>query len=128
VIVINKDIVSSGYNNPPVNQPTCQEIGTCYREEHHIPHGTMLETCRAVGSHAESNAVARAARHGRATENATMYVVGQDFICNQCKAMIANAGIIRVVLRLSTGKIREFIPSQDWTVHPMDQLPEEGEK
>ena len=37
---------------------TVLQIGFCYRDKHKIPSGTRLETCRAVGSHAESNAVA----------------------------------------------------------------------
>ncbi len=120
VIVKNKDIVSTGYNGAPQYQPNCLEIGWCYRDKHNIKSGTQLEKCRAVGSHAESNAIALAARNGHSTNNATIYVYGHYFICNQCKAMIANANIKRVVIQTPDGKIEEFYPEIDWRIHPID--------
>ncbi len=122
VIVRDKYIVATGYNGAPQHQRNCQEIGFCYRERHKIPSGTKLELCRAVGAHAESNAIALAARNGFSTHKAIIYVTGHDVICNQCRALIANSGIERVLLkRRSDGKVVEFIPSRDWTVHPIDQ-------
>jgi len=56
-----------------------------------------------------------------------MYMVGHTKICNKCKAQIANAGIVRVVVRLDTGAIQEFIPQKDWTVHPVDVTDEKKE-
>jgi len=126
VIVRDKDIISTGYNGAPKYQKNCLEIGWCYRDRNGIPSGTQLERCRAVGSHAESNAIALAARNGHATSGTTIYVVGHDAICNQCKAQIANAEIQRVVLKKRNGEIQEFFPARDWTVHPVDQgAPEE---
>ncbi|GAB4320170.1 MAG: cytidine/deoxycytidylate deaminase family protein [Promethearchaeota archaeon] len=123
MIVRDKYIVATGYNGAPQYQPNCQTVGYCYRERHGIASGTSLELCRAVGSHAESNAVALAARNGFATNGATIYVTGHDFICNQCRAQIANAGIARVLLkRKSDDVVVEYVPSRDWTVHPIDEL------
>lgn len=120
VIVNNKDIISTGYNGAPQYQKNCLEIGYCYRDTHKIPSGTQLEKCRAVGSHAEANAISLAARNGHSTNGATIYITGHNFVCNQCKALIANANIKRVVLQNLKGDITEWIPENDWTVHPID--------
>jgi dCMP deaminase len=122
VIVKGKDIISTGYNGAPQYQANCTEIGFCYRNKHQIKSGTQLELCRAVGSHAESNAIALASRNGSPTMNTTIYIIGHEFICNQCKAQIANAGITRVVLLNSKGEIIEYSPEKDWTLHPIDQV------
>lgn len=124
VIVKNKAVVSTGYNGAPIYQKNCQEIGYCYREKMKIPSGTHIDMCRAVGCHAESNAIALAAKLGHSTDGSTIYIVGHNFICNQCKAQIANSGIIRVILEDKYGKIHEFIPSRDWKIHPIDQKEE----
>lgn len=121
VIVRDRDIVSTGYNGAPKYQPNCLELGSCYRDAHHIPSGSKLELCRAVGSHAESNAIALAARNGHPTGGTTMFIVGHRQICNQCKAQIANAGIIRVLLRTLEGQVLEFFPARDWVRHPIDE-------
>ncbi len=120
VIVQDKDIISTGYNGAPTHQRNCLEIGNCYRNINNITSGTQLERCRAVGSHAESNAISLAARNGNSTRGATIYIVGHYFCCNQCRALIANAGISRVVLEDPKGVRSEFIPENDWRVHPID--------
>ncbi len=122
LIVKDKDIISSGYNGAPQYQKNCLEIGYCYRNKNNIASGTQLEKCRAVGSHAESNAISLAARNGHSTSGATIYIVGHNFICNQCKALIANANIKRVVLLKTDGTIVEFYPEKDWLIHPIDQM------
>ncbi len=120
VIVKNKDIISTGYNGAPTHQKNCLEIGFCYRNKNSITSGTRLETCRAVGSHAESNAITLAAKNGHSTDQSTIYVTGHYFVCNQCKALISNAGIIRVVLETPKGGIEEYYPESDWKKHPID--------
>lgn len=120
VIVRNKDIISTGYNGAPQYQKNCLEIGFCYRDKNSIKSGTQLERCRAVGSHAESNAISLAARNGHSTDQATIYIVGHNVVCNQCKALIANANIVRVVLLDTKSTIHEFLPERDWKVHPID--------
>lgn len=122
VIVRDKDIISTGYNGAPQFQKNCLEIGYCYRNKNNIPSGTQLEACRAVGSHAESNAISLAARNGHSTKNATIYITGHNKICNQCKALIANANIIRVLQLDTKGHVIEFMPEKDWNIHPIDQI------
>lgn len=121
VIARNKDIISTGYNGAPQFQKNCLEIGFCYRNKNNIKSGTQLERCRAVGSHAESNAISLAARNGHSTDKATIYIVGHNIVCNQCKALIANANIIRVVQLDANGKVHVFKPKEDWKVHPIDE-------
>ncbi len=120
VIVKNRDIISTGYNGSPQYQRNCIEIGYCYRDRHNIKSGTQLERCRAVGSHAESNAISLAARNGHSTDFAHIYIVGHTVVCNQCKAMISNANIKKVTLLTPSGEIHEFYPEKDWVVHPID--------
>lgn len=120
VIVKDKDIISTGYNGAPQYQKNCLEMDHCYRNENGIKSGTQLESCRAVGSHAEANAISLAARNGHSTNKATIYIVGHTFVCNQCKALIANSNIVRVVLLNTEDEVMEFIPAIDWTVHPID--------
>jgi dCMP deaminase len=57
--------------------------------------GVALELSTAT--HAEAALVARAARAGRSTEGATMYVT--DFPCPPCAKLIANAGVARLYYR-----------------------------
>jgi dCMP deaminase len=121
VIVRNKDIISTGYNGSPQYQKNCLEIGFCYRDKHNIKSGTQLERCRAVGSHAESNAISLAARNGHSTDDSTIYIVGHNFVCNQCKALIANANITKVVQLKTDNTICVFYPEKDWCIHPIDQ-------
>lgn len=120
VIVRNKDIISTGYNGSPQYQKNCLEIGFCYRNKNGIKSGTQLERCRAVGSHAESNAISLAARNGHSTDNSTIYIVGHSLVCNQCKAQIANANITRVILLKPDGQLVEYSPAKDWDTHPID--------
>ena len=78
VIVKDKDIISTGYNGAPKHQKNCLEIGYCYRDKHNIESGTHLELCRAVGSHAETNAIALAAKNGHSTDGCTLYLIGHN--------------------------------------------------
>jgi dCMP deaminase len=57
--------------------------------------GVELELSTAT--HAEAALIARAARAGRATEGATLYVT--DFPCPPCAKLIANAGVARLYYR-----------------------------
>jgi dCMP deaminase len=121
VIVRNKAIISTGYNGSPQYQRNCIEIGFCYRNKNNIKSGTQLECCRAVGSHAESNAISLAARNGNAIEDSTIYIVGHNFVCIQCRALIANTNIKRVVLLTTDNEKLVFSPSEEWKIHPIDE-------
>ena len=92
VITRDRQIVSTGYNGSPSRTAHCLETG-CLRERLGVPSGERHEMCR--GSHAESNAIAQAARMGIATDGATLYCTHEP--CSLCTKVILNAGIVRVV-------------------------------
>ncbi|MCK4928207.1 MAG: cytidine/deoxycytidylate deaminase family protein [Methanosarcinales archaeon] len=92
VIVLDKRILSTGYNGAPRNLQHCLDIG-CIREQQNIASGTRHELCRAV--HAEQNAIIQSALHGVSIENATLYCTHQP--CILCAKMIINSNIKRVV-------------------------------
>lgn len=100
VIVKDDVIVSTGYNGAARGEPNCCDVGTCWREEHHIPHGERYEMCHAV--HAEANAIAQADRADLI--GATLYLVGTEGgqridakPCMMCERQIKNAQIAEVV-------------------------------
>ena len=115
------DVISTGYNGAPTPQKNCIEIGLCYRNEHEIKSGTHLELCRASGSHAESNAIALAAKNGHSTRGATLYIYGHTFVCNMCRGIIANSHIKRVVHLREDGTVEDFIIDQDWARNILDE-------
>jgi dCMP deaminase len=92
VITRGRQIVSTGYNGSPSGTAHCEDI-RCLREMFGIPSGERQEMCR--GSHAESNAIAQAARMGIATDGATLYCTHEP--CSYCTKVILNAGVVRVV-------------------------------
>ncbi|MCL2010181.1 MAG: cytidine/deoxycytidylate deaminase family protein [Synergistaceae bacterium] len=92
VITRDRQIVSTGYNGAPPGTAHCLETG-CLREALGVPSGERQEMCR--GSHAESNAIAQAARMGITTYGATVYCTHEP--CSLCTKIILNAGIARVV-------------------------------
>jgi dCMP deaminase len=120
VIVRERKIISTGYNGAPRYQKNCAEMGFCYRNDHNIKSGTQLEKCRAIGAHAESNAICLAAKDGTACDKATIYVFGHINICPQCRAMIANSGIVRAIITHPNGTREDYDVTQ-WTVHPLDK-------
>ena len=87
LIIRDGNIISTGYNGPPVGMSHCV---TCSREG--IPSGQRSELCRAA--HAEQNAINFAAKHGNAVQGATMYTT--HFPCSWCAKSILNSGIIVV--------------------------------
>ena len=90
VIVVDGQIVSTGYNGAPARIPHCE---TCYREDNHIEPGTRYEACESV--HAEQNAIVQAAKHGTRVDGGSLYVTGPP--CLLCARTIINAGIGRVI-------------------------------
>lgn len=91
VLVVDKHIVSTGYNGAPKGVKSCFEKETCMRED--VRSGTKLEYCMAA--HAEANAIAQAAYHGISTKGATIYTTFSP--CSFCAKIIINAGIKEVV-------------------------------
>ncbi len=94
-IVMDKHVISTGYNGAPKGVPHCEERGACMREEMKIPSGERHELCRAL--HAEQNAIIQAATYPQSIEGATIYITHQP--CLICAKMIINAGIRRIVVR-----------------------------
>ncbi len=84
VIVLDRRILTTGYNGAPHGLAHCTEVG-CKMVDGHCQ--------RAL--HAEQNAILQAALNGVSTRGATVYVTCQP--CNVCAKMIINAGIVRVV-------------------------------
>ena len=119
IIVKNDEIISTGYNGAPRGRRNCSDLGVCTRESLKIPSGERYELCRSV--HAEANAIISASR--RDMIGATIYLVGRDartnallpdaMSCSMCKRQIINAGIDRVVIRMTETEYRT-IPVSDW--------------
>lgn len=100
VIVKNDEIISTGYNGSPRGEENCCDTGSCWREEHNIPHGQMYEKCLAV--HSEANAIISAPRDKLI--GSVLYLCGNENgteiaaePCEICRKMIKNAGISEVV-------------------------------
>jgi len=90
VIVRDKHILSTGYNGAAPGEPHCTEIGCDVKNGHCL---------RAI--HAETNAVAQAARYGIAVDGATLYYydsLGRAATdCNKCMQVMKAAGISMVI-------------------------------
>lgn len=92
VVVLDKRILSTGYNGAPSGLPHCAETG-CLRDMLNVPSGERHELCR--GLHAEMNALLQGARHGIRMQGATLYSTHTP--CIICSKIIINTGIVRVV-------------------------------
>ncbi|MCL2605392.1 MAG: dCMP deaminase family protein [Defluviitaleaceae bacterium] len=118
-IVKNDVIVSTGYCGAPRGRENCCDIGHCLREKMEIPRGERYELCRAV--HSEANAIIAAPREHML--GATMYQacieaktgkLATDIdSCQMCKKMIINAGIDKVIYRITEDEYR-VIQVNDW--------------
>lgn len=103
VIVKEGRVVSMGYNGPVSGMPACEDLpnvlecpteGTfnLWKENHPL-------MCQGAGCtrslHAETNAIAFAARAGVAVEGCTMYCTMSP--CINCAKVIVNSGIKKLV-------------------------------
>ncbi|WP_073076064.1 deoxycytidylate deaminase [Sporobacter termitidis] len=105
IIVLNDEIIATGYNGAPRGRKNCGDLEYCTRENLNIPSGERYELCRSV--HAEANAIISASR--RDMIGATLYLAGTeastgDYIsevtpCTMCRRLIINAGIAKVITR-----------------------------
>ena len=102
VIVVDRRIVSTGYNGTPENMPNCSE-GGCHRcaNRDQYPSGTGYDLCICV--HAEQNALLAAARFGIAVEGSSVYSTMRP--CFGCTKEMLQAGV------------KEVYYLHDWT-HP----------
>jgi dCMP deaminase len=100
VIVLDRRIVSTGYNGTPENMPNCSE-GGCHRcaNRDQYPSGTGYDLCICV--HAEQNALLAAARFGIAVQGSTLYSTMRP--CFGCTKEMLQAGV------------REVYYLHDWT-------------
>ena len=103
VIVINDQVVSSGYCGAPRKTKDCLEREECLRAKMGIPSGERYELCRSV--HAEQNAIINAARAGVNILGGSIYVWGfcletkkefTGYPCLLCLKMSVNAGLKRI--------------------------------
>ena len=119
IIVKNDVIISTGYAGAPRGRANCSDLGTCRREIMGIPHGQRSEICRSV--HAEQNCIIAAPREEML--GSTMYlvivdaktreVVSSASPCNMCRRLIINAGIEKVVTRISKDDYKVY-NVEDW--------------
>ena len=136
IIVLNDEIISTGYNGAPRGRKNCSDLGRCTREELKIPSGQRYELCRSV--HAEQNAIISASR--RDMIGATIYLVGRSgkddsllsdaMCCSMCKRMIINAGISDVIIRVGENPediiqvdVQEWIDNDDSLFMDVGEVP-----
>ncbi|MCL2124525.1 MAG: deaminase [Oscillospiraceae bacterium] len=119
IIVLNDEIIATGYNGAPRGRRNCIDLGKCTRDSMDVPHGERYELCRSV--HAETNAIISAAR--RDMIGATLYLAGRDAKtgqilndttpCLMCRRQIINAGITQTVCRINDGS-HIVTSTRDW--------------
>jgi len=93
VIVKDKHILTTGYVGSPPGLPHCDEVGHLMKQvvdEDGRAHYHCLRT-----THAETNAIAQAAKLGVSLNGATMYCKMTP--CSTCAKLIISVGIARVV-------------------------------
>jgi dCMP deaminase len=88
VLVLEKRILTTGFNGSPAGQPHCDEV------DHLMVEGHCIRTI-----HAETNAIIQAALHGISTRGCTCYVT--HFPCINCTKVLINAGMTRLVYHVA---------------------------
>ncbi len=93
VLVLDRQILVTGYNGSMPGEAHCLDDGECFKRN--IPHQNCdkYDFCRA--SHAEANLMAQAARRGIAVAGGTLYVTLMP--CYSCAKLLSVAGIKDVV-------------------------------
>jgi dCMP deaminase len=130
IIVLNDEIIATGYNGAPRGRKNCLDLPKCTRDALDIPRGERYELCRSV--HAEANAIISASR--RDMMNSTLYLAGRDAKtgellsdttpCSMCRRLIINAGIKKTVSRVSDDKYT-VTNTRDWVFNDDSMLPDE---
>ncbi len=93
VIVKDRQMIATGYNGSLPSQPHCIDEGKCFRRSLSWPESVKYDMCRSA--HAESNAIALAAKKGMPVEGATIYCTLEP--CITCTKLIIMSGIMRIV-------------------------------
>lgn len=92
VIVKDRMVLATGYNDTPRGVPNCGD-GGCARCAGDAPPGTGHDTCLCI--HAEMNCVIQAAYHGVSVAGGTLY--STYLPCLGCAKTLLNVGIQRIV-------------------------------
>ncbi len=92
VIVMDKRVLSTGYNGAPKGLVHCRDVG-CVRENLNIPPGERHELCRGV--HAEQNAIIQAAVFGTSIKDGIIYTTNHP--CVVCAKLLINSCIKEIV-------------------------------
>ena len=115
IIVKNDRIISSGYNGAPRKVKNCIDTGACIRN---LTGLSRYNQCRAV--HAEANALLHANYDD--LFDSVMYIArgessksSHDKVepCLNCKRLIINAKITKVICREDDGNLVECLP-ENW--------------
>jgi dCMP deaminase len=93
VIVLERQVLATGYNGSMPGVAHCTDEGVCFRRSMRAGEDDKYDLCRAI--HAEANAIAQAARRGVSIEGATVYTTLAP--CFVCTKLMASARIVRVV-------------------------------
>lgn len=93
VIVVDKQLVATGYVSAPAGCKTCDEVGHLMQIEYDERGGQHQHCVRTT--HGEANAIAQAARKGVSVDGGTVYTTMTP--CLDCAKLLINAGIRRVV-------------------------------
>jgi dCMP deaminase len=94
VVVVDGEVLASGWADAPNGSPTCDEIG---HELTHVLSEPEIRTHCVRTVHAEQRAIADAARRGVALEGAVFYCTMEP--CRSCAMSIVAAGGSKVVAR-----------------------------
>lgn len=92
ILVVDKHILTTGYNGVPRGLRHCADVG-CLRMANNVASGERHELCR--GLHAEMNAILQAAKYGIRISGSTLY--STTYPCVLCAKMLINADIKRIV-------------------------------
>lgn len=93
VIVLDRQVLATGYNGSMPGVAHCSDEGVCFRRSVRASEEDKYDLCRAI--HAEANAIAQAARRGVSIAGATVYTTLAP--CFVCTKLMASARIRRVV-------------------------------
>ena len=93
ILVIDKQILVTGYNGSMPGEKHCIDSGQCFRRSVGKTGESKYDYCLA--SHAEANMLAQAAKKGIRVEGATLYITLAP--CYTCAKQLAVAGIKDVV-------------------------------
>jgi dCMP deaminase len=92
LIVVERAIISTGYNGTPVGVRNCA-VGGCPRSASAAAPGEGYDSCLCV--HAEQDAIVLAARHANATDGGVLYTTLRP--CFGCAKEAIQAGLREVV-------------------------------